>query len=154
MGNFQEKVSFIWDLADLLRGTYKRNEYQKVILPFTVLRRFDCVLSDSKKEVLEVYNKYKDHFENMEPILLNAAKDKNGNPLGTIIQNMILKLFLRIQSILNRIYCIILIALARMSKIFLRISKSRNVSVNWLKPIFCSFWLKNSPNQKSIYTQT
>ncbi len=55
MSNFQEKVSFIWDLADLLRGKYKRNEYQKVILPFTVLRRFDCVLSDSKKAVLEAH---------------------------------------------------------------------------------------------------
>ena len=31
MGNFQEKIAFIWDLADLLRGVYKRNEYQKVI---------------------------------------------------------------------------------------------------------------------------
>ena len=82
MGSFQEKISFIWDLADLLRDVYKRNEYQKVILPFTVLKRFDCVLSDSKKAVLETYNKYKGQFENMEPVLLNAAKDKNGNPLG------------------------------------------------------------------------
>lgn len=82
MGNFQEKISFIWDLADLLRGVYKRNEYQKVILPFTVLKRFDCVLSESKKAVLETYNRYKDQFENMEPVLLNAAKDRNGNPLG------------------------------------------------------------------------
>ncbi|CAD7771095.1 N-6 DNA Methylase [Candidatus Methanoperedenaceae archaeon GB50] len=82
MGNFQEKISFIWDLADLLRGVYKRNEYQKVILPFTVLKRFDCVLSDSKEAVLETYNQYKGQFENMEPILLNAAKDKEGNPLG------------------------------------------------------------------------
>jgi len=82
MGNFQEKISFIWDLADLLRGVYKRNEYQKVILPFTVLKRFDCVLADSRKAVLETYNKYKGQFENMEPILQSAAKDKNGNPLG------------------------------------------------------------------------
>ena len=82
MKNFQEKISFIWDLADLLRGVYKRNEYQKVILPFTVLKRFDCVLSDSRKAVLETYNKYKNQFENMEPVLLNVAKDKNGNPLG------------------------------------------------------------------------
>lgn len=44
MSNFQEKLTFIWDLADLLRGSYKRNEYQKVILPFTVLKRFDSVL--------------------------------------------------------------------------------------------------------------
>jgi len=82
MSNFQEKISFIWDLADLLRGVYKRNEYQKVILPFTVLKRFDCVLSDSRKAVLETYNKYKDQFENLEPVLLNAAKDKNGELLG------------------------------------------------------------------------
>ncbi|NMG83700.1 MAG: N-6 DNA methylase [Methanosarcinales archaeon] len=82
MGNFQEKISFIWDLADLLRGVYKRNEYQKVILPFTVLKRFDCALSASKKAVLETYNKYKGQFENMEYALKDAAKDKNGNLLG------------------------------------------------------------------------
>ena len=66
MSNFQEKISFIWDLADLLRFAYKRNERQKVILPFTVLKRFDCVLSDSKKAVLETYNKYKGQFENLD----------------------------------------------------------------------------------------
>jgi type I restriction enzyme M protein len=74
MGNFQEKISFIWDLADLLRGVYKRNEYQKVILPFTVLKRFDCVLSDTKREVLEAYNKYKDQIENMEHLLTTTSK--------------------------------------------------------------------------------
>ena len=66
MNNFQEKVSFIWDLADLLRGPYKKNEYQDVILPFTVLKRFDCVLSDTKEAVLEASPKApaveKDHF--------------------------------------------------------------------------------------------
>jgi len=41
MGNFQEKVSFIWSVADLLRGDYKQSEYGKVILPLTVLRRLD-----------------------------------------------------------------------------------------------------------------
>jgi len=74
MGNFQEKISFIWDLADLLRGVYKRNEYQKVILPFTVLKRFDCVLSDTKQQVLEAYNKYKDQIENMEHLLTTTSK--------------------------------------------------------------------------------
>src|SRR3989338_3725372 len=82
MSNFQEKVTFIWDLADLLRGVYKRNEYQKVILPFTVLKRFDCVLSHSKKTLLEAYNKYKGQFENMEHVLQDSARDKTGNPLG------------------------------------------------------------------------
>jgi len=40
--------SFIWSVADLLRGDYKQSEYGKVILPFTVLRRLDCVLEDTK----------------------------------------------------------------------------------------------------------
>ena len=44
MYRFPEKVTFIWSVADLLRGDYKQSEYGKVILPFTVLRRLDCVL--------------------------------------------------------------------------------------------------------------
>ena len=82
MGNFQEKVTFIWDLADLLRGIYKRNEYQKVIFPFTVLKRFDNVLEYSKKDVLESYNNYKDTIDNLDPIFKGKALDKNGNELG------------------------------------------------------------------------
>lgn len=82
MSNFQEKSNFIWNLADLLRGSYKRNEYQKVILPFTVLKRFDSVLEYSKQNVLDNYNKYKDRIDNIEPILLKEAVDENGNKLG------------------------------------------------------------------------
>ena len=44
--------AFIWSVADLLRGDYKQSEYGKVILPFTVLRRLDCVLEGSKVAVL------------------------------------------------------------------------------------------------------
>ena len=44
--------SFIWSVADLLRGDYKQSDYAKVILPFTVLRRLDCVLEPSKTAVL------------------------------------------------------------------------------------------------------
>ena len=82
MSNFQEKSNFIWNLADLLRGSYKRNEYQKVILPFTVLKRFDSVLEYSKQNVLDNYNKYKDQIDNIEPILLKEAVDEEGNNLG------------------------------------------------------------------------
>ena len=42
--------SFIWSVADLLRGNYKQSEYGKVILPFTVLRRLDCVLEADEGE--------------------------------------------------------------------------------------------------------
>jgi type I restriction enzyme M protein len=44
--------SFIWSVADLLRGDYKQSEYGKVILPFTVRRRLDCVLEATKPAVL------------------------------------------------------------------------------------------------------
>jgi type I restriction enzyme M protein len=45
--------SFIWSVADLLRGKYKPHEYGQVILPFTVLRRMDCVLEPTKQAVLK-----------------------------------------------------------------------------------------------------
>lgn len=54
MMNFTEKANFIWSVADLLRGDFKQSEYGKVILPFTVLRRFDCVLAPSKAKILEM----------------------------------------------------------------------------------------------------
>jgi len=43
--NHQALSSFIWSVADLLRGDYKQSEYGRVILPFTVLRRLECVLA-------------------------------------------------------------------------------------------------------------
>lgn len=52
MDGHSEKVSFIWSVADLLRGDYKASDYGKVILPFTVLRRLDCLLEPTKKAVL------------------------------------------------------------------------------------------------------
>ena len=46
-------ANFIWEICNLLRGPYKRNEYRKVILPLTVLWRFDCVLEGTKQAVLD-----------------------------------------------------------------------------------------------------
>src|SRR5258708_891338 len=48
-------ASFIWSICNLLRGPYKRNEYRKVILPLTVLRRFDCLLAPTRTQVLQQY---------------------------------------------------------------------------------------------------
>ena len=50
-------ANFIWSICNLLRGPYKRNEYRKVILPLTVLRRFDCLLAPTKTKVLAEYPK-------------------------------------------------------------------------------------------------
>ena len=55
-----EKASLIWAIADKLTGVYKPHEYGEVILPLTVLRRFDCILADTKPAVLDTYNKLKD----------------------------------------------------------------------------------------------
>ena len=55
--NQQNLSSFIWSVADLLRGDYKQSEYGKVILPFTILRRLDCVLEPSKEAVLKELEK-------------------------------------------------------------------------------------------------
>ncbi len=58
MNNFSEKVSFIWSVADLLRGDYKQSEYGRVILPFLVLRRLDQVLAPTRKAVLAADAKF------------------------------------------------------------------------------------------------
>ena len=52
-------ANFIWSICNLLRGPYKRNEYRKVILPLTVLRRFDCILAPSKAQVLKKHAEIK-----------------------------------------------------------------------------------------------
>jgi type I restriction enzyme M protein len=67
-------VAFIWSVADLLRGDYKQSEYGRVILPFTVLRRLDCVLEATKPVLLEAVEQHA-HRPNPDPILRRAAGD-------------------------------------------------------------------------------
>ena len=67
-----ELASFIWSICNLLRGPYKRNEYRKVILPLTVLRRFDCVLAETKEEVLAEVERTKDQGEDMLNLALES----------------------------------------------------------------------------------
>jgi len=65
--------SFIWSVADLLRGDYRQSEYGKVILPFTVLRRLDCVLESTKPAVLKELETRTQAGVNPEPFLLKKA---------------------------------------------------------------------------------
>lgn len=59
MANHHELASLIWQIADLLRGPYRPPQYERVMLPMTVLRRFDCVLAPTKTKVLTEYEKRK-----------------------------------------------------------------------------------------------
>jgi type I restriction enzyme M protein len=78
--NFQDKVNFIWSIAELLRGPYKKEQYGDVILPMAVLRRFDCVLAATKKEVLEKYETLKKSgLQNMDPVLNRISKQGFNN---------------------------------------------------------------------------
>ena len=71
--NHQALSSFIWSVADLLRGDYKQSEYGRVILPFTVLRRLDCVLAATKPAVLAEFAARTAAGLNPEPFLLRKA---------------------------------------------------------------------------------
>ena len=57
--NVSEKAALIWAIADKLTGVYKPHEYGEVILPMTVIRRFDCIIADTKAAVLEKYESVK-----------------------------------------------------------------------------------------------
>lgn len=81
--NFQQLANFIWSVADLLRGPYRPPQYERVMLPLTVLRRFDAVLAPSKAAVLKRHEELKaKNIPNIDAILNNLAKDEDGTPLG------------------------------------------------------------------------
>lgn len=69
--NVNEKAALIWAIADKLTGVYKPHEYGEVILPLTVIRRFDCILSDTKDAVLKKYDEVKNLP--MKYVLLRSA---------------------------------------------------------------------------------
>lgn len=69
--NINEKANLIWAIADKLTGVYKPHEYGEVILPLTVIRRFDCILADTKEAVRQKYEEVK--ALPMRDILLRKA---------------------------------------------------------------------------------
>jgi type I restriction enzyme M protein len=85
-------LNFIWSVADLLRGPYRPPQYERVMLPLTVLRRFDAVLAHSKAVVLNKFVEHEARNErlrqekketiNVDAILNILAKDEDGNSLG------------------------------------------------------------------------
>lgn len=74
--NFTQTAAFIWSVADLLRGDFKQSQYGRVILPFTLLRRLECVLEESKDDVVAQADKVKAMNlpeEAQEKMILRAA---------------------------------------------------------------------------------
>ena len=85
--NFSQTAAYIWNLADLLRGDFRQSQYGRVILPFTLLRRLECVLEGTKEKVLAQVEKLKamDGLEDeaREKFLLKASGESfyNTSPL-------------------------------------------------------------------------
>ena len=72
MSNYTQISSFIWNVCDdVLRGLFKPHEYGDVILPFTVLRRLDCVLEPHKDDMFNIYEQYRTKVDDPTPIILN-----------------------------------------------------------------------------------
>ena len=82
--DFKPLSNFIWAVADLLRGPYRPPQYERVMLPMTVLRRFYCVLEHSKEKVLKKYAQLQasGKVKNVDATLNALATDGAGKPLG------------------------------------------------------------------------
>jgi type I restriction enzyme M protein len=73
--NFSSTASFLWSVADLLRGDFRQSQYGRIILPFTLLRRLECVLEASKPDVLAKYEVVNEMpLEAQDKLLTHAAK--------------------------------------------------------------------------------
>lgn len=73
--NFSSTAAFLWSVADLLRGDFKQSQYGRIILPFTLLRRLECVLEDTKSSVLKMYETVKEKDgKAQDKLLTHAAK--------------------------------------------------------------------------------
>ncbi|MDM0956060.1 class I SAM-dependent DNA methyltransferase [Clostridium perfringens] len=76
-------VAFLWNIAESLRGTYKEEDYRKVMLPLIVIRRFDCLLDDYDRNIMrEVYNEY-DYIpaEERDELVITDLKENHGMDL-------------------------------------------------------------------------
>lgn len=87
--NISEKANLIWAIADIIgQGLYKPHEYGKVILPMTVIKRFNDALTPTKEKVLETYEKVK-HFEVKDGFLETASGYSFYNTSPFTFENLI-----------------------------------------------------------------
>ncbi len=77
-------ASFIWSIAEVLRGDFKQSEYGKIVLPFTILRRLDCLLESTKQAVLDTATGLGDEMdEQMRMTILSEVADAGGQIYNT-----------------------------------------------------------------------
>lgn len=77
-------ASFIWSIAELLRGDFKQSEYGKIVLPFTILRRLDCILASTKDAVLDMASGLpEDMDDEMRMAILSEAANAGGQIYNT-----------------------------------------------------------------------
>ncbi|WP_339867535.1 class I SAM-dependent DNA methyltransferase [Pseudohongiella nitratireducens] len=84
-----QTAAFLWSVADLLRGDFKQSQYGRIILPFTLLRRMECVLEATKGKVIDAAKAHQNKTDTArEQLLLRAASQQffNASPLtlGTL----------------------------------------------------------------------
>jgi len=91
MPNHHEHANLIWQIADLLRGPYRPPQYERVMLPLTVLRRFDCVLASTKEKVMAEYERRKGgklSDDALDKVLNNAAGQRFHNHSALTFQKL------------------------------------------------------------------
>ncbi|HDZ07504.1 type I restriction-modification system subunit M [Pseudohongiella sp.] len=80
-----QTATFLWSVADLLRGDFRQSQYGRIILPFTVLRRMECVLQGTKGKVLDTAKEHRNKSDSVrEQLLLRASGNQffNTSPLS------------------------------------------------------------------------
>ena len=87
--NHSQTAAFLWSIADLLRGDFKQSQYGRIILPFTLLRRMECVLAPTKNEVIKQTFAQEGRPDTVRELILLRAADQqffNASPLtlGTL----------------------------------------------------------------------
>ena len=85
--NYSQTATFLWSIAELLRGDFKQSQYGRIILPFTLLRRLECVLEATKQAVLDSAARHQDKPDAVrEKLLLRAAEQQfyNASPLSLV----------------------------------------------------------------------
>ena len=73
--NHSQTAAFLWSIADLLRGDFKQSQYGRIILPFTLLRRMECVLAPTKEEVVKQTFAQEGRPETVREMFLLRAAD-------------------------------------------------------------------------------